>query len=65
MQVHMLFKFLGVLLAIYTAYAAYRGEVYARSRWWGKTIERDAQPTYFWVVIVIYFGLSVALLTVF
>ncbi len=59
------FKALGVVLAIYTAYAAYRGEVYARSGLWGRTIERSEQPRYFWTVIVIYFGLAVALLTVF
>ena len=61
----MLFKALGVVLAIYTAHAAFRGEVYARSGWKGRTIERMEEPRYFWVVIAIYFGLSVALLTVF
>jgi predicted amidohydrolase YtcJ len=30
-----LFKALGVVLALYTAYAAFRGEVYARARWSG------------------------------
>jgi hypothetical protein len=60
-----LFKALGVILAIYTAYAAFRGEVFARSRWSGRTVGRSEEPRYFWVVIAIYFGLSVALLTVF
>jgi hypothetical protein len=60
-----LFKLLGVLLAIYTAYAAFRGEVFARCRLWGRTIERSEEPRYFWIVIAIYFALSVALLTVF
>lgn len=61
----MLFKALGVVLAIYTAYAAFRGEVYARSGWTGRSIARVDQPRYFWVVVAIYFGLAVALLTVF
>ena len=60
-----LFKALGVVLALYTAYAAFRGEVYGRHRWSGRSIERAEEPRYFWVVIAIYFGLSVALLTVF
>jgi hypothetical protein len=60
-----LFKALGVVLALYTAYAAFRGEVYARARWSGGAVERAEEPRYFWVVIAIYFGLSVALLTVF
>ena len=60
-----IFKALGMLLALYTAYAASRGEVYARSGWKGRTIERTEEPRYFWVVIAIYFGLSIALLTVF
>ncbi len=60
-----LFKALGVVLALYSAYAAFRGEVYARAGWKGRTIERTDEPRYFWVVIAIYFGLSVALLTVF
>jgi hypothetical protein len=61
----MFFKALGVLLGCYTAYAAWRGEVFARSRWSGRTIERAEEPRYFWVVIAIYAGLAVALLTVF
>ena len=60
-----MFKLLGVLLALYTAYAAWRGEVYARSRWWGRTIQRSEEPIYFWVVIGIYALLSLAVLTVF
>ena len=60
-----MFKVLGVMLAIYTTYAAFRGEVYARSGRAGRAIDRTQEPRYFWVVIAIYFGLSVALLTVF
>jgi hypothetical protein len=60
-----LFKLLGVLLAMYTLYSALRGEVYAKQRAWGLTFRRTEEPRWFWTVIVIYAGLSVALLTVF
>ena len=56
---------LGVLVALYTTYAAIKGEVYAKSGPWGRTVSRVDSPEYFWVVIVIYAGLSVALITVF
>jgi hypothetical protein len=56
---------LGILVALYTAYAAMNGEVYARSGPWGRIVSRDESPGYFWVVITIYAGLSVALMTVF
>jgi len=59
------FKILGVLIGLYTLYAAIHGEVYAKSGAWGRTISRVDSPEYFWVVITIYAGLSVALTTVF
>lgn len=60
-----MFKLLGVLVALYTAYAAARGEVFARHRAWGRTIRRDEQPGYFWAVIGIYALLALALAWVF
>ena len=60
-----MFKMLGILLALYTLYAAFKGEVYAKSGAWGRTLSRDGSPEYFWLVIAIYAGLSVALLTLF
>ena len=60
-----MFKILGIVVALYTAYAAISGEVYAKSGPWGRTVSRVDSPQYFWTVIVIYAGLSVALLTVF
>jgi hypothetical protein len=60
-----IFKLLGVLVALYTAYAAFTGEVFAKSGPWGRTVSRQESPRYFWIVIVIYAGLSVALVTVF
>ena len=60
-----MFKVLGILVALYTVYAAMRGVVYAKSGPGGRTVSRQDSPEYFWVVIVIYAGLSVALLVVF
>lgn len=60
-----LFKLLGVLVIAYTAYGAWRGEVFAKSGPWGKTIVREDSPRYFWAVIAIYGLLGLALLTVF
>jgi hypothetical protein len=58
-----MFKMLGILLALYTLYAALKGEVYAKSGAWGRTVTRDGSPEYFWLVIIIYFSMSVALIT--
>jgi hypothetical protein len=60
-----MFKVLGVLVAIYTLYAASKGEVFAKSGPWGRSVSRAESPRYFWVVIAIYGALSLALLTVF
>jgi len=60
-----MFTLLGVLVAIYTLYAASKGEVFAKSGPWGRWISRAESPRYFWVVISIYGALSLALLTVF
>jgi hypothetical protein len=60
-----MFKILGVLVGLYTLYAAINGKVYARSGAWGRTVSRVDSPEYFWVVIAIYAGLSIALITVF
>jgi hypothetical protein len=60
-----MFHVLGVLIGIYTVYAAMAGRVYAKSGPFGRTVVRDESPRYFWVVIVIYAGLTIALLFVF
>jgi hypothetical protein len=60
-----MFKVIGVLVALYTAYAAISGKVYASSGVFGRTILRRDSPRYFWTVIIVYAGLSVALMTVF
>ena len=60
-----MFKVLGIILAIYTVYAAIAGEVYAKSGASGRKVSRQETPTYFWVVVAIYSALSIALVTVF
>lgn len=60
-----MFKALGILVALYTVHAAIKGEVYAKSGAWGRTVSRADSPEYFWVVIAIYAGLALALMFVF
>ena len=60
-----MFKIVGGLLAAYVAFAVARGEVYAKSGAWGRTVKRTESATYFWAVIAIYGALSLALLIVF
>jgi hypothetical protein len=59
-----MFTLLGILVAAYTLWAAFDGKVYARSGVAGRTIARNDEPRYFWLVIAIYGGLSIALVTV-
>lgn len=60
-----MFQVLGIILTIYTVYSAVAGEVYAKSGASGRTVSRQESPTYLWVVIAIYGGLSVALVAIF
>lgn len=60
-----MFRLLGALVAIYTAYAAIRGEVYAKDGIRSRTVLKADSPGYFWVVIAIYAALSVTLFMVF
>lgn len=60
-----MFDALGVLVGLYAAWGAYTGEVYAKSRAWGRTIRREDEPRYFWAVIGIYALLALALVLVF
>jgi hypothetical protein len=60
-----MFKLLGAFVALYTVYGALSGRVIAKSGPWARVVVRQDSPEYFWVVIAIYAGLSVALLTVF
>lgn len=60
-----MFKLLGVVVALYTAYAVVTGEVYAKSGVWGKSVSRADSPGEYWVVVTIYAVLSVALMVIF
>lgn len=62
-----MFKALGIVVAAYTLWAALNGKVYARAANWrgGRYIHKAEEPRYYWVVVAIYAGLSVALMTVF
>lgn len=60
-----MFKVLGILVVVYTIYAAINGEVYAKSGAWGRTVSRSDSPEYFWVVIAVYACLGLALIAVF
>ncbi|MGR9087025.1 MAG: hypothetical protein ACU841_08130 [Gammaproteobacteria bacterium] len=60
-----MFKLLGILVALYTFQSIHKGEVFAKSGLWGRTVSKSNSPGYFWLVIAIYAGLSAALLTVF
>ena len=59
-----MFKALGVLVGAYGLYAAVKGEVYAKSGPWGRTVSREDSPEYFWVIVAIYAGLGLALVTI-
>lgn len=60
-----MFRLLAVLVGLYTLYAAIRGEVYAKSGARARTVSKAESPGYFWTVVAIYAGLSLALLTIF
>lgn len=60
-----MFKLLGVLVGLYVVLAVSRGEVFAKSGIWGKTVSREESPTYFWAVVAVYSLLALALVTVF
>jgi hypothetical protein len=64
-NVSAMFKVLGIILAVYTIYAAVSGEVYAKSGAGRRTVSRHHSPVYFWVVVAIYGALSLALATIF
>lgn len=62
----MLFKGLGLLVAVYTIYAALSGSVYAKSGPVGaRRITRAQSPRYFWLVVACYAVLALVLLTIF
>lgn len=56
---------LGVSVLFYTAFAAFKGKVYAKSGAGGGTVSHATSPEYFWIVITIYACLGIALIAVF
>lgn len=60
-----LFKGLGILMGLYTIYAAVQGEVYAKSGIHWACVTQADNPYYFRMVIAIYAGLSLALVFLF
>lgn len=60
-----MFKILGVGVALYAAYAASVGEVFAKSGPGGRNVSRRDSPGYFWAVIAVYVCLGAALVFVF
>ena len=60
-----LFDALGALLAIYVGVSVTRGHVFAKSGPWGRRVSRDTEPQRFWAIIVLYAGLSLALVFLF
>ncbi len=59
------FKLLGFMVFAYTVYAIIQGRIYARSGLGGKLIDKNETPDSFWLTVVVYFILSIALCTVF
>ncbi|HLU07908.1 MAG TPA: hypothetical protein VKZ91_15220 [Woeseiaceae bacterium] len=57
-----MFKLIGAFVCLYTIYAAVAGRVVAKSGPWARIVSRQDSPEYFWLVIVIYAGLSIALI---
>ena len=60
-----MFKLLGILVALYVVYALSTGQVYARRGLWGAQVKRSENSLYYWAVVTVYGGLSVALFLVF
>ena len=62
-----MFTGLGMIVAAYTAWAAFDGKVYAKSGGLRpmRIITRQNEPRYFWSVIAVYGALSIALMTIF
>lgn len=60
-----MFKLIGTLLVLYVCFAVASGRVLAKAGAGSREVLREESPGYFWTVIAIYAGLSVALVFVF
>lgn len=61
----MIFKAFGLVFLVYAIWASVTGVVWAKGGTRSRRIVREESPVYFWVIIVIYAGMSAALMTVF
>ena len=60
-----MFVILGIVLALYVAYAMIQGEVTVKSGIKARTVLRADTPVYYWTCIAVYGLLAFALITVF
>lgn len=60
-----MFKALGIAVGLYGLYAAIVGRVFIKSGPGGRWVVRSESPEYFWISVIVYFALSIALVTVF
>jgi hypothetical protein len=60
-----LFDLLGIVVGVYALYAVCVGRVFIKSGPGGRWVQRSESPEYFWVSVVIYLGLAIALVAVF
>lgn len=59
------FKILGFAVFAYTVYAIIQGRIYTKSGAGGGIVSKDESPDAFWLTVAIYFGLSIALCSIF
>jgi len=59
------FKAIGIVVGLYALYAALSGRVFVKSGPGGRWVDRNESPEYFWISVVVYVGLAIALVTVF
>lgn len=57
-------KLLGLVVGIYTLISVISGAVHTRGGFKGRRIFRKRESQYFWIVIMIYASVSVALLSI-
>jgi uncharacterized RDD family membrane protein YckC len=60
-----LFKLLGVLVGCYAVYGLANGAIYAKYRWGGRVLRRDADTLGFWSAIAAYGALAGMLIFLF
>ena len=59
------FKIIGFTVFAYTVYAIIQGRIYTKSGAGGAVVSKEKSPDAFWLTVAIYFGLSIALCSIF